>query len=48
MAKVESDRVRVQLRNDKGKPVLDFKNVPLSDMSKLATARGAELTSARR
>jgi hypothetical protein len=36
----QADRVRVQRRNDKGKPVLNFKNVPLPDVSKLATALG--------
>jgi hypothetical protein len=37
-------RVRVQLRNDKGTPVLDFKGVPLADVAKLAEALEGEPT----
>ncbi|MDY7232137.1 hypothetical protein [Hyalangium rubrum] len=34
----KGDRVQVQLRNTKGKPVLDFKGIPLAKVSKLAEA----------
>jgi len=41
-------RVRVQLRNDKGTPVLDFKGIPLADVAKLAAALVAEPAAVRK
>ena len=38
-------RVRVQLRNEKGTPVLDFKGIPLANLKKLAEALVAEPSS---
>jgi hypothetical protein len=36
-------RVKVQVRNEKGEAVLDFKGIPVSQVSKLVAALTAEL-----
>ena len=38
----QGSRVRLQLRNDKGTPVVDINNVPLADMGKLGAALSVE------